>query len=127
LSTRPADPIAWSTAWSDLQVEDVYPGITRQVVNGQRQTMVRYGYEPGSVFPVHSHAQEQITVVISGTIAFTIAGQEQILEAGQVAVIPGGVEHGARVMGNEPVETFNALSPRRDESPGPGPGATGSE
>jgi quercetin dioxygenase-like cupin family protein len=127
LSTRAADPIACSTAWSDLDVEDVYPGITRQVVNGLRQTMVRYCYEPGSVFPVHSHPQEQITIVISGTIAFTIAGREQILGAGQVAVIPGGIDHGARVIGNELVETYNALSPRRDQSPGPGPGATLSE
>jgi quercetin dioxygenase-like cupin family protein len=123
LSTRTADPIAWS----DLEVEDVYPGITRQVVNGLRQTMVRYCYEPGSVFPVHSHPQEQITIVISGTITFTIAGREQILGAGQVAVIPGGIDHGARVIGDERVETFNALSPRRDQSPGPGPGATLSE
>jgi quercetin dioxygenase-like cupin family protein len=111
--------VATMSTWADVQTEDVYPGIMRQVVNGERQTMVRYCYAPGSEFPVHSHPQEQITVVISGTIAFTIAGQEQVLHAGQVAVIPGGVEHGARVIGDELVETFNALSPRRERSPGP--------
>ena len=118
---------ASSSAWSDLETEEVYPGITRQVVNGERQTMVRYCYAPGSVFPVHSHSQEQITVVVSGTIAFTVAGHELVLHSGQVAVIPGGVEHGAWVIGDGPVETFNALSPRREQSPGRDRGAATSE
>ena len=111
-------------AWNDLDCEEVYPGITRQIVNGARQTIVRYLYQPGSVFPVHSHPQEQVTVVISGTIVFTVAGQELMLTGGHVAVIPAGVEHCASVVGAESVETFNALSPRREQSPGPERGAS---
>jgi hypothetical protein len=34
-------------------------------------------------------------------------------------VIPGGVAHGAEVIGDDEVETYNALSPRRDQSPTP--------
>ena len=32
-------------------------------------------------------------------------------------VLPGGVPHGTRVVGDEPVETLNALAPRRDAGP----------
>jgi quercetin dioxygenase-like cupin family protein len=60
--------------WSDLPTEQVMPGVTRQTVHGERQTMVRYVYEPGSVFPVHMHPQEQCTIVISGRIQFEIDG-----------------------------------------------------
>ncbi|MCC6944713.1 MAG: cupin domain-containing protein [Thermomicrobiales bacterium] len=81
--------------------------------------MVRYRYAPGSRFPLHSHPQEQVTLVISGSITFTVGGQEVVLGPGQVAVIPGGVEHGASVDGDAWVETFNAMSPRRDVAPGP--------
>ena len=52
------------TAWSSLPAESVLPGIERRVVQGERQTMVRYTYQPGSVFPSHSHPEEQITVVV---------------------------------------------------------------
>jgi quercetin dioxygenase-like cupin family protein len=103
--------------WGELEPEPVLPGITRQVVHGERQTMVRYVYAPGSDFPVHAHPEEQITVVVSGRIAFEIDGSRVELGAGQVAVIPPNVPHGAEVIGNETVETFNALSPRRNADP----------
>jgi quercetin dioxygenase-like cupin family protein len=101
-------------AWTDLPREDVLPGITRQVIHGARQTLVRYLYAPGAVFPLHAHPQEQITLVVRGRIAFDVAGTRLELGPGEVAVIPGGLPHGAAVLGDEPVETFNALSPRRD-------------
>jgi len=123
LNADSSDTHVRSAAWKDLFTKEVYPGITRQAINGANQTMVRYPYAPGSVFPVHSHPQEQVTVVISGAIAFTVAGQETVLTGGHVAVVPAGVEHGARVVGAEPVETFNSLSPRRERSPGPVRGA----
>jgi quercetin dioxygenase-like cupin family protein len=103
--------------WQDLPVEEVLPGITRQVIHGERQTMVRYVYAPGSVFPQHSHPEEQITVVISGRIRFDVAGQIVELGPGGVATLPSGVPHGAVVLGDETVETFNAMSPRRSSSP----------
>ena len=103
--------------WSDVPAETVFEGITRQVVNGKRQTMVRYIYQPGSQFPVHSHPEEQVTLVISGAIEFEVDGKRVQLSAGQVAIIPSGVPHGARVLGNGVVETFNALSPRRRSNP----------
>ena len=104
-------------AWSDVSAERVFPGVVRQVVHGRRQTLVRYVYEPGAVFPVHSHPEEQITVVVSGRLAFEIDGRRVELGSGHVAVIPAGVPHGARVVGDETVETYNALSPRRQASP----------
>ncbi len=106
--------------WNDIPREEVYPGITRQIVQGERQTLVRYVYQPGSVFPVHQHPQEQITAVLSGTIEFDVDGQIATLGPGDLAVIPGDTPHGARVAGSHVVETFNNMSPRRDLSPGPG-------
>lgn len=110
-----ATAAVWS--WDEIPAEPVFAGVSRQVVHGERQTLVRYVYQPGSVFPVHSHPEEQITVVVTGRIDFTVAGTQLTLGPGQVAVIPADVPHGATVTGNEVVETFNALSPRRGESP----------
>lgn len=106
--------------WNEIPAEEVYPGITRQTVQGARQTLVRYVYQPGSVFPVHHHPQEQITAVLSGSIEFDVAGATATLGPGDVAVIPGDTPHGARVIGADVVETLNNLSPRREQAPGPG-------
>ena len=105
--------------WDQIPVEEVYAGITRQVIQGERQTLVRYVYQPKSIFPQHQHPQEQITAVLSGKIEFDVAGQRLVLGAGDVAVIPGDTPHGARVVGDVVVETLNNLSPRRDAGPGP--------
>ena len=105
------------TAWASLPAEEVLPGIQRQTVHGERQTLVRYWYAPGSVFPVHAHPEEQITAVLSGRIRFEVAGEAREVGPGEVVVIPGGVPHGAVVVGAEPVETLNALSPRRAVGP----------
>jgi quercetin dioxygenase-like cupin family protein len=104
--------------WADVPEEVVYPGVSRAVVHGERQTLVRYRYAPGSRFPEHSHPEEQITAVLSGRIAFVVAGERLELGSGDVAVIPADVPHGAAVVGDEPVETLNALSPRRSRHPG---------
>ncbi|MCX2728350.1 cupin domain-containing protein [Thermomicrobium sp. 4228-Ro] len=103
--------------WSTMPEEVPRPGVIRQTVNAERQTLVRYRYAPGSVFPVHAHPEEQITVVLRGTLAFEIDGTELLGEPGDVIVIPGGVAHGARVVGDEEVETLNTFVPRREQAP----------
>jgi quercetin dioxygenase-like cupin family protein len=103
--------------WADVPIEQVLPGITRQTIHGAHQTMIRYVYEPGSVFPIHAHPEEQMTVVVRGRIVFQIDGQWQELGPGHVAVIPANLPHGAHVAGADTVETFNALSPRRAHAP----------
>ena len=104
-------------------MDEALPGVTRQVIQGQRQTLVRYVYAPGAVFPVHQHPQEQITLVLRGRLRFTVKavenGRERSVELGpgEVVVIPGGTDHGAEVTGGEEVETLNMLSPRREAAP----------
>lgn len=106
-------PIAWET----IPAEQVYPGVARQVIDGDRQTLVRYVYQPGAVFPVHSHPEEQITIVLTGRIRFTVAGHPLTLGAGEAALIQPNLPHGATVLGNDTVVTLNALSPRRHTHP----------
>ena len=105
-------------SWNDVMTERAGEGIERQTIHGNQQTLVRYWYAPGAVFPSHSHPEEQMTVVLSGRITFTVGDHVVTLGPGEIATIPGGVPHGATVAGNEPVVTLNTLSPRRVRAPG---------
>lgn len=110
-------------SWTSIPVSEPLPGVTRQVIQGERQTLVRYCYAPGVVFPVHQHPQEQMTAVLRGQLTFTLEDadggldREIALGPGSVLVIPGDQRHGAAVVGEEDVETLNMLSPRRDADP----------
>jgi len=52
-------------------------------------------FEPGQAHAPHAHAgQDKVYVVIEGSGAFSLAGNEHELGPGQVLVAPAGVEHG---------------------------------
>jgi quercetin dioxygenase-like cupin family protein len=105
--------------WSSVPTEAVAAGITRQTVQGDRSTVVRYVYQPGAVFPVHAHPEEQTTVVLTGRITFAAGGREITLGPGQSLLVPPDLPHGAWVVGDQAVESINVLSPRRDRGPSP--------
>ena len=79
----------------------------RAAFDTSRATVTRYEFEPGAVFPLHRHPQEQITVLEAGEAEFTVAGEVKVLRPGAWSVVPPGIEHGmtaglsgARVVGN---------------------------
>ncbi len=96
--------------WDAVDATELFPGVIRQAVTTTTSTVVRYTYHPGCVFPVHQHPEEQVTIVHTGVIEFEVGGKPVTLRAGQVAVIPGGVPHGARVTSNETVITDNYIA-----------------
>lgn len=93
--------------WDAVPRVDVFPGITKQTIVGPGSTVVRYIYQPGCDFPAHRHPDDQLTIVHSGAIEFTVGTERLKLRAGQVAVIPGGIMHGARVTADTTVVTDN--------------------
>jgi quercetin dioxygenase-like cupin family protein len=103
--------------WARVPVDDAGNGITRQTIQGERSTVVRYVYPPGAVFATHAHPEEQVTVVLTGRIVFTTPTGEVELGAGGTLLVPPNLPHGARVIGDEVVESINVLALRRERSP----------
>jgi quercetin dioxygenase-like cupin family protein len=66
--------------------------------------------EPGTVLPLHSHSQPEITIVLSGTVR--IAGQE--CEAGSIFVIPANEKYALEAGDAEPL-TFVVVRPAKAE------------
>lgn len=81
--------------WGDIPVETLNPLFDRQLVVGDQIMVARVLLKKGCVVPLHSHMNEQISQVESGSIQFTIDGLEIVVRAGEFLCIPPHVPHSA--------------------------------
>jgi quercetin dioxygenase-like cupin family protein len=107
--------MASSGRFADLDAEAPYPGILRRTLHSDRMTLTEYTFEPGATFPLHRHAQEQVTLVEEGEVRLTTAGATETLSAGAWVVTPGDVEHGITA-GDGGARIVAILSPRRESA-----------
>ena len=91
------------------------PGVTRRVFTGDRATLAFTTLGPGHTANPHSHPHEQIVYILSGSARFVVGDEETVLGAGDMLVVPPGVEHFAETLGEEPVVDLSVFGPRRDE------------
>lgn len=107
MSQTPSIDSTHVARWLEQDFKEVRPGIHGARVDSEQLTVNVYRYEPGSEWEVHEHPEDQMTtVVIGGEIEFTVGGETVLLGPGQMALIPGGVPHGAR-NGDEEVVAVN--------------------
>jgi len=79
--------------WSLLEEEALNPLLGRKMIHSQNMTIARIRLRKGAVVPIHSHANEQVSMVESGVLRFTISGEERILRSGETVVIPPDAPH----------------------------------
>src|SRR6516164_5644033 len=75
--------------------EQITDKIRRRVVSGKQGTMVYWSIEAGARAAAHKHPHEQFVWMVRGTMDFRIGDEKRTMKPGDVAVIPGGVEHEA--------------------------------
>lgn len=71
--------------------------------------VARYVYEPGTVFPDHTHGVDKIDAVISGRFRLVLSGHLALLGPGDWIEIPRGAVHNATVVGDESVVALDAI------------------
>jgi len=79
--------------WDEVEEEALNPLVGRRMIHGQNMTVARIRLRKGAVVPMHQHANEQISMLESGTLRFSLGGEERILHAGDALVIPPDVPH----------------------------------
>ncbi len=102
--------------WEDVPEEEVTPMMRRKIIYGDKIMIARMRFKDGFRVPLHSHENEQITTVISGTIRFWFGeNKEEVVDvqAGESVVIPGHLPHEALMIGDVE-ETDTWAPPRRD-------------
>jgi quercetin dioxygenase-like cupin family protein len=60
-------------------------------------TFAHYDIDAGAApLHEHQHEQEEVWHIVEGEVALSIAGEEQVLSAGSVAIVPPHTPHGVR-------------------------------
>ena len=100
--------------WAAVPVERIGEGIERQMVWGERLMVCRLRFAPRVVTAVHTHPQEQVTMVQQGRVRFFVDGKERIATAGDVLHFPPNLPHGATML-DEEVVLVDIFSPIRED------------
>jgi quercetin dioxygenase-like cupin family protein len=99
--------------WNEVEKKQLDALTTRQVIHGETMTIARFDIRKGGAVPEHSHVNEQIATIQSGSVRFIVGGDMVILHAGESLCIPPNVPHSAEALEDSTaVETFSP--PRRD-------------
>ncbi len=98
--------------WASAPQARPHPGVTARRLDLAHMTVVRYRFEPGAVFPLHSHPEEQLVVMLEGTARFTVGERTVAVRSGESVHAPPDVPHGCQA-GPEGCIFLNIVSPRR--------------
>ena len=81
----------------------------RAKLEGMGYRVARYSYDPGTVFPDHTHGVDKIDAVVSGRFRLVVSGHLAMLGPGDWVEVPRGAVHSATVLGDEPVVSLDAI------------------
>jgi len=99
--------------WSDIPLEQMNPLFTRQFVSGEKAMLAKISLKKGCVVPIHHHPNEQISLIVSGSLEFIIDGVSQTVHAGDILVIPSNIPHSA--IAHEDMEGLDIFAPPRQD------------
>ncbi len=102
--------------WDSVPVEQVTPEMQRRIITGEKLMLARMKFKDGFRVPLHTHENEQITSVFSGTIRFWFGkDKEEVMDlnAGEIVVIPPNLPHEALMIGD--VEEMDSWAPPRQD------------
>ena len=99
---------------SQMKSRQIRPGIDLRCAAGEQTMLTFFDFAPDTVVSGHKHPHEQITYMLNGQLEMTVAGQVKLLKAGDGVVIPGNIEHSAKVIGG-PAKVLDAWYPKRED------------
>ena len=85
---------------SDMLAGEPLPGWSGRFLHSANMTFAHSDIAAGAAtLHEHQHVQEEVWHIVAGEVALTIDGEEQVLGAGCVAVVPPDTPHSVRPLG----------------------------
>jgi len=88
-----SEPGRW-TNFRELPAVNLVPGLTFQPITTDSVMANFVTFEPNAVADMHHHPEQQIAIIISGELIFTVGGETRTAGEGDCVVIPPHVPHG---------------------------------
>jgi quercetin dioxygenase-like cupin family protein len=97
---------------ADLGARPIWPGILARLVEGKDITFAVVELSPGAIAKLHQHPQEQVGLVLKGTMHFVIGDERRTLVTGDTYLIPSNLPHQATA-GPEGAVVIDVFAPIR--------------
>ena len=92
----------------------IWDGVLARTIEGRGCSFAVIELEAESVVPEHSHDNEQLGIVITGSVSFRIGEETREVGPGDTWRIPGSVPHEVRA-GPEGAVVIDVFAPARDD------------
>jgi quercetin dioxygenase-like cupin family protein len=105
------------TAFDDLAAippQGIWDGILSRAVHGERITLAVVELDPEAPLPEHSHDNEQLGIVIRGSLTLRVGNEERMLGSGETWRIESNVPHEGRA-GPDGAVVVDVFAPPRDD------------
>jgi quercetin dioxygenase-like cupin family protein len=99
---------------ASIAPQQIWERIAARCVHGEQMTLAVVELEPGAVAAEHSHENEQLGIVLRGTITFRVGDEQRELGPGETWCIPGNTPHEATA-GPEGTVVIDVFAPPRDD------------
>jgi quercetin dioxygenase-like cupin family protein len=108
VESRPLDSV------EAIAPRQIWDGVAGRVIAGERLTLGVIELDPDAHVPEHQHANEQLGLVITGSVRFRVGDETRELGPGGTWRIAGEVPHEV-VAGPEGAVLIDAFSPPRED------------
>ena len=102
-----------SYKWDTVAVEHLTDNISRRMIVGTKEMLVRWEFDKGAIAARHSHPHEQIVVMVQGKLRLKVGDAETIMGRDDIVVIPPGTPHEAEAL--EDTVVIDIFSPPRED------------
>ena len=92
----------------------IWHGIVARAVSGERLTLSVVELDPGAVVAEHAHENEQLGLVLQGSMDFRVGDERRELGPGETWTIPANTPHEA-VAGPDGAVVIDVFAPPRDD------------
>ena len=99
--------------WDRMRAEEITELYLRKVAIGDRLMVARVEVKEGAVTLPHSHASEEVIIVLKGAWRFRLPSGEVTLKENQMLCISPGVEHSSEALAD--TEALDICTPTRTD------------
>ena len=98
---------------AEIDSKEIMPGYHGKLIHAQNMSLTFWKVEKGAKVPEHAHMNEQVMQVLEGKFEFTLDGNTNTYEPGDLVIIPPNVPHSGRAL--TPCKLMDVFSPTREE------------